>query len=105
MKHRAQGSVMCSVVLLGLIGRVPVARADVNPGDVIKKENMSALGELVSPGVKWCIERGMELKIVPYKKIEWNKEYREATEKYAGQVKLSPDGRSVPCCWTALSEY
>jgi hypothetical protein len=37
----------------------------------------------------------MTMKIVPYKKLEWPKAYREATEKYSGQVKLGPDGRSL----------
>jgi len=71
------------------------ARADVQPGDVISKDNVDKVRDLVSPGVQWCIEHGMKLKIVPYKKIEWDKAYKEATEKYSGQVKLSPDGRSL----------
>ena len=70
-------------------------RADVQPGDVITKDNADKVKDLVSPGVEWCIKHGMVLKIVPYKKIEWNKPYREATEKYSGQAKLAPDGRSV----------
>jgi hypothetical protein len=69
--------------------------ADVQPGDVIAKDNVAAAEDLVSPGLKWCIERGVTLKIVPYKKIEWNKLYRDATEKSAGQVKLGPDGRTI----------
>lgn len=70
-------------------------RADVQPGDVITKANMDKVKDLVSPGVEWCIRHGMQMKIVPYKKIEWNKAYREATEKYGGQTKLAPDGRSL----------
>ncbi len=34
----------------------------------------------------------MQLTIGPYKKIEMPKAYVEATEKYAGQVKLTPEG-------------
>jgi hypothetical protein len=70
-------------------------RADVQPGDVITKANVDKVKDLISPGVEWCLKHGMAIKVVPYKKIEWNKPYREATEKYAGQVKLAPDGRSV----------
>ena len=69
------------------------AFADVVPGEVITRENMDKLGDLVSPGIRWCVERGLKLKIVPYRKIEWNREYREATEKYSAQVRLSADGR------------
>jgi hypothetical protein len=71
------------------------AFADVVPGDVITRENMDKLGDLVSPGIRWCVERGLKLKIVPYRKIEWNREYREATEKYSAQVRLSADGRRL----------
>ncbi|MDX2170095.1 MAG: DUF1329 domain-containing protein, partial [Deltaproteobacteria bacterium] len=73
---------------------VPV-RADVQPGDVINKDNKDKVKDLVSPGVMWCIEKGMTMKIIPYKKIEWNAPYKEATEKYSGQVKLAADGRSI----------
>ena len=57
--------------------------------------NKDKVKDLVSPGVMWCIERGMTMKIVPYKKIEWNPAFKEATEKYSGQVKLSADGRTA----------
>lgn len=70
-------------------------RADVQPGDVITKANVDKAKDLMSPGLEWCVKHGMVMKIVPYKKIEWDKRYREATEKYSGQAKLAPDGRSV----------
>ena len=71
------------------------SRADVQPGDVVTKDNFDKAKDLVSPGIEWCVRHGMPMKIVPYKKIEWNRAYREATEKYAGQVKLAADGRSL----------
>jgi hypothetical protein len=71
------------------------AGADVQPGDVITKANIDKAKGLISPGVEWCVKHGMVMKIVPYKKVEWDKAYREATEKYSGQVKLAPDGRSL----------
>jgi len=70
-------------------------RADVQPGDVINKANADKVSDLVSPGVQWCIKHGMVMKIVPYQKVEWNKAFREATEKYGGQTKLAADGRSL----------
>jgi hypothetical protein len=83
------------VAAMLLLGAALSARADVQPGDQITKANVDKVTDLVSPGVKWCIERGLNLKIVPYKKIEWNTAFREATEKYSGQVKLGADGRSI----------
>src|SRR5215470_13516136 len=64
-------------------------------GTVINKSNADSVKDFVSPGVLWCLNHGMAMKVAPYKKIEWNKEYKEATEKYSGQVKLAADGRSV----------
>ena len=85
----------CGIATLLLLGTAASARADVQPGDTVAKDNMDKVGDLVSPGVKWCIEHGLKFKVVPYKKIEWNKAYRDATEKYASQVKLGADGRSI----------
>ena len=84
-------------LLLGVATAVSTlsARADVQPGDMITKDNVDKAKDLISPGVEWCVRHGMNMKIVPYKKVEWNKAYREATEKYAGQTKLAPDGRSL----------
>lgn len=84
-------------LLLGAAVSAPAtsARADVQPGDVITKDSADKVKDLISPGVEWCVRHGMTMKIVPYKKVEWNKAYREATEKYGGQTKLAPDGRTL----------
>jgi hypothetical protein len=88
-----------SLVLLIAVAATPWARhaiaADVQPGEVITTANVNKVTDLVSPGVQWCVKHGMAMKIVPYKKVEWNKAYREATDKYAGQTRLAPDGRSL----------
>ena len=76
-----------TVLLLG----VSAALADVQPGDVITKENVSKAEGLIGPGVRWCVEHGMRLHIVAPRKVEWPRRYREATEKYSGQVRLAPD--------------
>jgi hypothetical protein len=64
------------------------ARADVAPGDVIGPADAEKVKDLLSPGMQWCVKRGMPITVVETKKIEWPKLYREATEKYSGQVKL-----------------
>ena len=88
---RALCSALALVALAAARRRAPTSQ----PGDVINKANADKVKDLVSPGVMWCIEHGMTMKIVPYKKIEWNPPYKEATEKYSGQVKLAADGRSI----------
>jgi len=71
------------------------ARADVSPGDKITDANMDKVKDLVSPGMEWCIKRGWPITISETKRIEWPKAYKEATEKYASQAKLTPDGLDV----------
>jgi hypothetical protein len=68
-----------------------VALADVQPGDVITKENLSNAKALLSPGLTWCVEHGMTMTVVPTKKVEWPRAYREATEARSGPVRLSAD--------------
>ncbi len=86
----------CTALVLIASGPLAaLASADVTPGTVINKANADRVKDLVSPGVMWCLQHGMVMKITPYQKIEWNPPYKAATEKYAGQVKLAADGRSI----------
>lgn len=94
MRLRTIPAALCGLVALVVLAAAP-ALAQVQTGDVINKDNKDKVTDLVSPGVMWCIEHGMTMKIAPYKKIEWNPAYKEATEKYSGQVKLSDDGRTI----------
>jgi hypothetical protein len=71
------------------------AQAQVKAGDFITPENAARVRELVSPGVYYKVTRGMTMKIVPDQRVEWPPPYKEATEKYAAQVSLSPDHRSL----------
>src|SRR5689334_24871568 len=82
-----------AVVAAGIAGGP--ARADVNPGDRITDQNIDKVKDLISPGLEWCIKHGFPLTIGETKRIEWPKAYKEATEKYASQVKLSSDGLTI----------
>ena len=79
-------------VLLVLVLLVAPARAGVAPGDTITEQNVDKVKELVSPGLEWCIRHGWPITVAEPQRIEWPKAYREATEKYSGQVKMAPDG-------------
>ncbi len=72
-----------------------VARADVVPGERITEANVERVKELISPGLEWCVRRGFPLTIAETKRIEWPRAYREATERYAAQVRLGSDGVSL----------
>src|SRR6185503_18845261 len=80
-------------LLMSLLVR-PVL-ADVKPGDKFGPENVDQIKDLLSPGMEWCVRHGFPITITETKRIEWPKAYKEATEKYSGQVKLSSDGLRV----------
>ena len=81
--------------IAGLLGWATLASADVAPGDTVSKANIDKVKGLVSPAVEWCIEHGMTLKIIAPKPIGWPSAYKDATEKYASQVKLADNGLSL----------
>src|SRR5689334_25174399 len=82
-----------AVVAAGIAGGP--ARADVNPGDRITEQNIDKVKDLISPGLEWCIKHGFPITIIETKHVEWPRAYKEATEEYASQVKLSADGRTM----------
>jgi hypothetical protein len=84
-------SAAVAVVVMALTG-AGVARADVQPGDVITTANADKVKDVLSPAMYWCVQHGWPLRIVATKPIALRRAFLEATEKYSGQVKLSPDG-------------
>src|SRR2546422_6359981 len=70
-------------------------RADVAIGDRITEANIDKVKDLISPGMEWCIRHGFPMTIGATKAVQWPRAYKEATEKYPAQVKLSPDGRTM----------
>ncbi|MGH7823541.1 MAG: DUF1329 domain-containing protein [Candidatus Binatia bacterium] len=81
--------------LLGLVFTVTSAVGDVKPGDVINRQNAAQIKDLVTPSIEWVLSRGATIEIAEYKQVGWPKLYKEATEKYSGQVKLSGDGMTL----------
>src|ERR1700731_3716872 len=68
------------------------AGAQVQPGDVITRDNASKVAGLVSPGNYILVRQGMTMKIVPTGHLDWPPPYKAATEKYSPQVSLTADG-------------
>src|SRR5208282_1750350 len=83
------------IALLALAGLNLPAEAGVKPGDFITADNASQVKDLVSPGVYYKVRQGMTMKISPTERIDWPPPYKDATEKYASQVELSKDHRSL----------
>src|ERR1700739_3363263 len=71
------------------------ANAVVKAGDVIAPSNAALVKDLVSPGVYYAVEHGMRMEIVAPERVDWPPPYRDATEKYAQQVRLPNDHRSM----------
>ncbi|MFN8625347.1 MAG: DUF1329 domain-containing protein [Candidatus Binatia bacterium] len=90
-----RGTLALSIPIAAMLWAGTACGGDVQPGELITKANADKIRHLVSPGVEWCVKHGMTMKIVPYRAVEWNKAYRDATGKYAGQTKLAADGRSL----------
>ena len=94
MRKSPRSSFAVAVFALLTMAAGPVG-AEVAPGDVISKTNADKVKDLVSPGMFWCVQHGFPMKIVEPKPIVWKRAYKEATEKYASQVKLGPEGLGI----------
>jgi len=87
---------LCSVFsLILVICSEKFGWAHVNPGDTLTKDNVAQAAELLTPSTLWMVVRGMPMTIRETQKVVWPKAYKEATDKYYGQVKLSVDGRAL----------
>src|SRR5271154_1444294 len=97
MLHRKLRKTLLGVgmSMLATLIAVATASAQVKPGDVITPENATKVQNLVSPGVYYMVRNGMQMNIVPSARIEWPPPYMDATEKYASQVRLTDDHRSL----------
>jgi len=91
----AQFFPLALVVALAQLVCPSAVAAQVRAGDIIRAPEAKKIKDLVSPGVHLRVTRGMSMQIVPTERIEWPRPYREATEKYSAQVRLTADHRSL----------
>jgi len=97
--------VQVAAAQVGASRRARVAADDggdvgVQPGDVVNAGNVEKYAHVLSPGLEWAVRYGLRMKVIAPRHVEMPKAYRDATEKYAGQAKLSADGLRV-ANWTA----
>jgi Protein of unknown function (DUF1329) len=96
MKLRRLSALVTVTVLALVAGLWPSPTlAQVKPGDVITAQNADKVKDLVSPGVYYMVKHDMRMHIVPTERVDWPPPYKEATEKYSAQVRLSADYRSL----------
>ena len=82
------------ITLLAASTAACAAQQVVPAGTVVDKTNMEKYSQYLSPGVSWIVERGVKLPISEYKAVDFPPPFKAATEKYSGQVTLSPDGQT-----------
>jgi hypothetical protein len=81
--------------MLAVLAFSAPSNAEVKPGDFITPENASKVQNLVAPGVYYKVQHGMTMKIVPSERVDWPPPYKDATEKYSAQVRLTQDRKSL----------
>lgn len=86
---------LLAVAMMLAMGTAGQATAQVKPGDFITPDNASKVRDLVPPGTYLRVLHGMTIKVEPTERIDWPPPYRDATEKYSPQVRLSNDHRSL----------
>ena len=86
---------MTLITLIFVLSSIRSGWTEVQPGDLITKDNQGQAEALLIPSTWWMVERGMPMPIIATKKVAWPREYREATAQYAKQVKLAADGQSL----------
>jgi Protein of unknown function (DUF1329) len=86
---------VAALAALGFVAAGAPGYAQVKPGDFITPANAPRVKDLVSPGVYYKVQHGMSMQIVPSQRVDWPPPYKDATEKYSAQVRLSQDHRSV----------
>src|SRR5271169_501698 len=97
MHHKVLRTILLggSMSVLAALLTIATASAQVKPGDVITPENAVKVKSLVSPGVYYMVQHGMQMNIVPTERVDWPPPYMDATVKYASQVSLTADHRSM----------
>lgn len=79
-------------ISLALAVQLAGAAAPPSPGTTLGPDDADAAAELLFPGVVDAVKRGMRIDVVEYRRVEWRKAYRIATERNAGQARIGPAG-------------
>src|SRR5882672_9432535 len=78
------------------IATPPRASGELPPvGMIVNKDNWEKFAEALNPTQQYMLRHGVTMPVTEYRKYEWQPAYKDATEKYASQVRLSPDGRDI----------
>src|SRR6516165_1995281 len=87
------GLVLLSAVVILLVACA--AQTQVKVGELVTADQAKKVKNLLPPSAYWRVTHGMSMKVAPTDRIDWPPPYREATEKYSAQVRLTDDNRSL----------
>jgi hypothetical protein len=77
----------------GGVTLLPLSQFGLKEGDVIDENNLAQYSaKLLTPGLEWAVKNGWKIPVTEPKPVSMPRRYREATEKYSGQVKLGEGG-------------
>ena len=95
MKPRMRTFTLASFV--AVIVSLPLLAAAELPaaGTLVSSDNAERYAEALNPTERYMIAHGAVIPVSEYRRYEWQPLYRAATEKYAAQVTLAPDGREI----------
>jgi Protein of unknown function (DUF1329) len=88
-------TMLLTVSTIAIALAVPLARAQVKPGDTITSADIARIKDLVAPGVLRQVQIGLTMKIVAPEHIDWPPPYKSATEQYSKQVSIGPDHKTI----------
>ena len=79
----------------GADGEPRLADLGLRDGEVVNDGNIDQYADYMSPGIEWGVRYGWKLKVQETRPVRPLRAYREATEKYSGQVRLGKDGLTL----------
>jgi hypothetical protein len=91
-RGNAYALLCCLLMILSLARLAYTAEADLKPGDTIGPENWQRIHGMVGENFLNRLKSGFKIQIKEPKSYRPLKEYVDATEKYAGKVRLGPKG-------------
>jgi hypothetical protein len=82
-----------SALVAAFLGTALAARAEPPAaGTTVGAEAADRLADVALPGVVAAVRRGMQIEVAERRDVRWRRAFAEATQKYASQVRLGPDG-------------
>lgn len=62
-----------------------------HPGVSIDADNVSSYSNYLPAAVAEAVRRGFKIQVIPSQRLDWSGSFKDATEKYSGQVALDKD--------------